>query len=415
MTSFAILAAIMLAAALGFVLPALLRNRGAADEPAGPLDANLAVLRDQVRELDADLAAGTLDARSHAEARNELERRALEAAGPVRPPSRRQAGRWMPALLLGAAMTVGAPALYRLVGAPAAFDPAPPAVEGNTANAASLHQIGGMVQRLAQRLQDKPDDVEGWMMLARSYNTLGQHAKATEVYARLVSMRPDDAELLASYADTLAMASGKTLQGEPERLIARALLIDPNNVKARVLSGSAAFERGDYAAALERWQASLPLVTPGSDMAKLVQGNIDEATALAHGKPGAQPAAALAPAGMLQGIVELDPALRSQLADSATVFIFARSAQGGPRFPLAVLRKQVKDLPLAFVLDDSLGIVPGTVLSSVSSVMVGARISTTGSATPNPDDPVGMIGPVATGTANLKIRISARAADLAGR
>ncbi|HCN87684.1 MAG TPA: c-type cytochrome biogenesis protein CcmI, partial [Oxalobacteraceae bacterium] len=107
------------------------------------------------------------------------------------------------------------------------------------------------------------------------------------------------------------------------------------------------------------------------------------------------------------GTVELDPALRSQVAENDTVFIYARAAQG-PRFPLAVLRKQVKDLPLSFVLDDSMSMTPVAKLSDFPLVVVGARISKTGNATPSAGDLEGSIAPVPPGSKGLKIRISTR-------
>jgi cytochrome c-type biogenesis protein CcmH len=292
---------------------------------------------------------------------------------------------------------------------PGALGPARLAAAGGQSDLAAMHEINAMIERLAQRLDSKPDDLDGSLMLARSYSTIGEHGKASAVYARLVKMRPDDAELLASYADTLAMANGKTLQGEPEQLILRALRIDSNNVKANVLAGSAVFERADYAGALQRWQKILPLLKAGSAMAAVVQGNIEEASLLANDKPGTRASAVSAGPGAVQGTVELDPALRTQVAASDTVFIFARSAKGGPRFPLAVLRKQVKDLPFAFVLDDSMGMMPGVALSSFPTVMVGARISRTGSATAQPGEPQGLIGPVPIGSDKLTVRIGAPA------
>jgi cytochrome c-type biogenesis protein CcmH len=403
MTSFVILAALMVAAALSFVLPALWRTPPAAQDPA--TSASLAVLREQLDELDADLAAGRLDLASHLAARSDLERRTAEDVPSART-QRAAAPARLSGLMIIVAILGGAAGLYAVVGAPGALDPARLAA-GPQSDQAAAHETNAMIERLARRLDSKPDDLDGWLMLARSYSTMGQHGKASAVFARLVTMHPDDAELIASYADTLAMANGKTLQGEPERLIMRALQIDARNVKANVLAGSAAFERGDYAGALQRWQKTLPLLAPGSEMATVVQGNIEEAGALAGGKPHA---AAIAAGGSVQGTVELDPALRGRVAGTDTVFIFARStASGAPRAPLAVLRKQVKDLPFAFTLDDSMGVVPGVTLSGFATVMVGARISSTGSANSKAGEPEALIGPVEIGARQLTVRIGAPA------
>jgi cytochrome c-type biogenesis protein CcmH len=87
------------------------------------------------------------------------------------------------------------------------------------------------------------------------------------------------------------------------------------------------------------------------------------------------------------------------------VFIFARATEG-PRMPLAILRKQVKDLPLSFTLDDSMAMTPAAKLSSAQRVVVGARVSARGDATPQPGDLQGFSAPVAPGASGLKIQIS---------
>ena len=272
-----------------------------------------------------------------------------------------------------------------------------------------------MVAGLAQRLQNDPDNVEGWTMLARSYNVLERFEEASQAYARLVKLVPDDAGLFADYADVLAMASNRSLQGEPEKLIERALAIDPKNLKALALAGSAAFERKDYANAVARWQTILALVEPDSEIARSTTGNINQAKSLMGEAPLAQAplaqegAAKLAQpaaggAAVLEGVVDIDPALRAKAADTDVVFIFARAAQG-TRTPLAVLRKQVKDLPLKFSLDDSMSMLPNAKLSDFPMVQVGARISKSGSATPGAGDLEGISEAVAPGTQNIKIRI----------
>jgi cytochrome c-type biogenesis protein CcmH len=336
------------------------------------------------------------------------------AAGPAR--------RW-PGTLLGLAVPALAVSLYFLIGSPAGLDPALVRPLDAKTHELTEAQIASMVDGLAQRLKGKPDDIEGWSMLARSYNALGRFAEASDAYAQLVKrVTPDDADLLADYADTLAMAHNKSLRGEPEQLVARALAADPANVKALALSGSAAFERQAYRDAVLQWKKVLALVPPESDMARSTANGIREAQQLA-GDPVTQapaPAAATTPAAAdgaaaaapvagasVAGTVELDPALRAKVAGTDTVFIFARAVEG-PRFPLAVLRKQVKDLPVRFVLDDSMSMVPEAKLSAFPMVVVGARISKGGSATPGSGDFEGVTAPVRPGADGLKILINSQ-------
>lgn len=416
MIAFSIVAALLTVGALLFVLTPLLRKEAVTHPHAKRDEVNLTVLRDQLRELDADMAAGTIDAPAYESARKELERRVAEDVQPgtalaAAVPRKRTMG-----LVVGLTLPIVAVALYVLLGSPSGLDPKLAAAPKDAAHSVTQEQIETMVAALAQRLKDAPDDVEGWNMLARAYNALGRFGEAADAYAHLVKLVPGNANMLADYADTLAMSLNQSLQGEPEKLIARALEADPGNIKALALSGSAAFERRDYQAAVTQWKKILAIVPADSDLARSTNESISEAQTLAAGKPAAVPApvataatpsAPSAAAAEVGGTVELDAALRSRVADTDTVFIFARAAQG-PRFPLAVLRKQVKDLPTAFVLDDSMSMVPNAKLSNFPLVVVGARVSKSGSATPSPGDLEGLTEPVRPGAKNLKIRITAQ-------
>jgi cytochrome c-type biogenesis protein CcmH len=273
-----------------------------------------------------------------------------------------------------------------------------------------------MVEKLAERMQANPDDPEGWAMLARSYSVIGRHGEAAKAYREAASRMPDNAQLLADYADTLAMIQGRKLQGEPEKLIARALKADPDNVKARALAGTVDFERGDYAGAVAHWEHILK-VGPDSKLAERVRASVDEArTLLARegGKPGpvaAVPAAkpearsAPAPGASVSGVVQLAPELQAKVSPEDTVFVFARPAEG-PRMPIAILRARAKDLPLEFTLDDRAAMTGGSRLSDQKLVVVGARISKTGSATAQPGDAHGQSTPVVPGAKGVRIVVS---------
>lgn len=411
MTVFLIGAALLLAVALAFLLPPLLRKEQAVGHVQRD-QLNLAVLRDQLRELESDREAGLIEQAAYESARHELERRVAEEVLPQAAAPIASGGKRWAAAAVGVAVPVLSVSVYLLIGSPEAMDPAQQTAAAHQENSHEVtpEQIEGMVAALAARLQNEPDNIEGWHMLARSYNAIGRYVQAAEAYARLVKLVPNDAGLLADYADTLAMALNRSLQGEPERIAAQAVQVDPKNIKALALWGSAAFERKDYAAAAERWQKILPLVPADSDIARSTQGSIAEAQSMMGQAPiaSARPEAAKAAAGTtVAGTVDIDPALRAQVADTDTVFIFARAAQG-PRFPLAVLRKQVKDLPVRFVLDDSMSMMPEARLSSVPMVVVGARVSKSGSATPAAGDLEGVTEPVAPGATNLKIQINKR-------
>jgi cytochrome c-type biogenesis protein CcmH len=404
---FGLLAALFIAGALAFVLPPLLRHsHGRAQMSRSAVNVN--VYRDHLRELENDLAAGTLSQDRYDEARREIERQLLEDTGDAEaaPASAPRRGR-LTAAIVGAAVPIVAIGLYFGVGNPDGL------VAERVAGAGEPHgitqqQVEAMVEKLAARMRANPSDPEGWKILARSYAALGRFKEASEAYANAVARVADDAQLLADYADALGMAQGRTLEGEPEKLIARALAIDPANTKALALAGTAAFNRKDYARAIEYWQRMLAVLPPDSEATQAVRSNIAEARALASGALAASPAApAPVPAvadGRVSGVVKLAPGLAGKIAPTDTVFVFARAAEG-PRMPLAILRRQARDLPIEFALDDSMAMTPAMKLSSFPRVVIGARVSKSANATPQPGDLHGLSAPIQVGANGVSVVI----------
>ena len=220
---------------------------------------------------------------------------------------------------------------------------------------------------------------------------------------------PGNATLLADLADVVAMAQGKRLAGEPARLIQQALDADPRHVKALALAGSVAFEARDHSAARGYWERVLALVPPDSDIARSMQGSIAQATKLEAALTAAAPATApaqAAVAGALTGEVSLSPALASRVAPGDTLFVFARAAEG-PRMPLAIVRRPVGEWPASFSLDDAMAMAPNLKLSGFAQVVVSARISRSGNATPQSGDLIGQSAPVAPGVQGLRIVVDA--------
>lgn len=391
MIAFALSGALLAALALAVLMRPLVRRKARGGDVSR--DAlNLSVYREQLRELDADVASGALAREDHARARGELERRMLDdvgepsAAAPAAGASRGLIGG------LAVAVPVLAVVIYLAVGSPDAMVP----------QQADAHAVDAMVGRLAARLKENPDDARGWQLLARSYQVLERFQESAAAYAKAAALAPRDAQLLADFADALAMARGRSLQGEPERLALRALEIDPENLKALALAGTAAFERKDFAGAARHWERMLPLVQPGSEDAQAIRANIAEARSLSGGK------VSIAGKGV-QGVVRLSASLSAKVSPDDTVFIFARAA-GGPPMPLAVLRKKARELPVAFALDDSMAMAPGMKLSEHPRIVVGARVSRSGSATPQPGDLQGLSGVVANTAQGVALVIDAELA-----
>ena len=384
---------------------------------------------DQLRQLDALHRAGALDDEQHLRSKALVERKVLDAIGG---PGGGQAvhAHDRPSTALAASlavfMAVVAAAGYLLLGAPHALEStlatASTDTQADGGGAAAPHDLSperivAMTDSLAARLKANPDDAEGWLMLARSFVMLGQHARSIDAFAKAEHLRPDDANLLTDYADALAMAHDRQLAGQPTALIERALKIDPDNGKALALAGTAAFDRKDYRTAVARWETLVRIEPADGPFASQVQAGIAQARRL-----GGMPTAASTPSQALPttaatmptsavgeaqvaGTITLAPALQKRVAPEDTVFVFARAADGG-RMPLAILRKHAKDLPLQFRLDDSLAMSPTANLSSVPTVIVGARISHSGNAMPQEGDLQGLGDAVAVGSTGLHIEIN---------
>jgi cytochrome c-type biogenesis protein CcmH len=399
MTLFVVLGVLLVAGALLFVVPPLARRAARPSESRNAV--NAAVYRDQLRELEADLKAGTLAADQHEKARAEIEARLAADLGREESREASPGGARGAALALGLAVPLCALVVYLAVGNPRALEPQADA--GAAPHGVTAQQFDAMVARLAARMQDNPGDAEGWMMLGRSYAVLGRFVESSRAYEKAAALVPDDAQMLADYADALAMAQGRSLQGEPEKILKRALAADPNNVKALLLAGTAAFDRNDKAGATRYWERALAVLPPESEMAERVRASIAEARG---GVPVAQaPKPAKAPgAARVSGTVKVDPKLAAKIAPDDTVFIFARAAEG-PRMPLAILRKQGRDLPVKFTLDDSMAMAPQMRLSAFPKVVIGARVSKTANATASPGDLEGLSQAVQVGATGVAVTI----------
>lgn len=425
MIPFVSIAAAMVVAALLWVIVPLLRptrNRGVEREAS-----NVAILRDQLAELENDLANGTLPREQYEPAKRELEARVLEeskvilAAGGVRPSS---AGAYT-AAVLGAALPIAAAVLYFMLGSYQALAPGAGGAGASASNNAqhdlSPDKVAQMAANLAAKLEKEPDNAQGWLTLAHTYYSMRQFREAVGAYERAVKLVPDDADVLADYADALG-AANQSLAGKPTELIQRALAANPKQWKALALAGTIAFDKKDYKQAVAYWEQLKDVLPPESEIARSVQGSIAEARSLgnlpaqAAGSVAAMPpkAAMTAPpakggagavaGGTVSGEVSLSPALAKVASPDDTVFVMARSSQGS-KMPLALMRKQVKDLPFKFALDDSMAVSPDMKLSNVAEIVVIARVSKSGNVMPASGDLEGISKPASFGTQGIKLVI----------
>jgi cytochrome c-type biogenesis protein CcmH len=415
MMIFWIICALMLAVALIFVILPLwlgnLKNNNVQRDSA-----NLEIFRDQIAEMDADLRNGLLTQDMYEQGKRELQSRLVDEVGEaqntsgvtVRNPLK------VLALVLSVMLPVFAVGLYWQVGNRHAL-----IQQTNNPSAdqfATVHSESAL-KALEEKVAANPQDGDSLFQLARSYAGLQRFTDAVRAYDKLTQMVPNEAQLWADYADVLAMASGKTLVGAPTKLLDKALSIEPDNFKALALSGSAAMERGDYDAAVNYWEKLLKLIPKDDENAKLVNTGIQRAMVLLAQKNGgkgpvhvrqadasADSKTVKAGKEAITGTVVLSDAIKAQASPEDTLFILVRAAQG-PKMPLAIVRKQVKDLPFNFTLDDSTAMSPQMKMSNFDQVVVIAKVSKSGNAMTQAGDLQGMSDTIQPGKKGLKITI----------
>jgi cytochrome c-type biogenesis protein CcmH len=274
MTQFAIFATLMIVVVAILVLPPLWLGLRAPKTKTNRKEMNLDIFRDQVADLEREKAEGNLSDANFEQAKAEVQRRLLEE---IEPESAAETSSHGPSRKLAVALLLLMPILavtgYALLGNPRALDPtqtaAPPKM--------TQDQINGMVAKLAEKMAANPDDLKGWLMLARSYKTMGRFEEAANAYSKAEKLVNEDPDLLASYAETIAMASnGKGLKGKPMQLVERALKLDPKHPHSLFLAGAAAMEAGENKKGIAYWEALLPQVEPGSEIDQMLRSGIDK-------------------------------------------------------------------------------------------------------------------------------------------
>jgi len=429
MIGFWILAAGLIVLALLFVLPPLLSERGRSRGPDRD-ELALALFRQQLEELDADLAAGALDRRQYQAARGDLERELLRDVGGTGAEHAPDTGggRWIAALLAFLLPAV-AVFLYLYLGNSALIPSLAETATAGTQTPAThppgpqgeVPPLEVLVQRLADKLERQPDNLNGWMMLGRTYFTIGRPERALYALKQAYGLAPDNPDVLVAYAEAIAANHGNELAGPPAELIQSALKIDPKHTGARWLEGLVSFQAAWYLRAIEQWEALLATFELRSKEAAELERYIAEARGRVGPEPKQAPAQATdaeqeslpgttaeqsagpQPAASTTGIrveVSLAEPLWPQADVKDTVFVYAK-AVSGPPMPLAAYRGRVRDLPLTVTLDDSMALVPTMKLSGFDQVIVGARISKHGQAMPQSGDLEGEVGPVKPGQAGV--------------
>ena len=406
MILFWLLAAAMLLVALALLLPALL---GGGREGGVRRDAlNIALFRDQFTELEADHAEGNLTEDQLVAAKRELQRELLDEVDGSETVTHASPRGRLVAPLVAVLVPLLAIGLYLKLGETHLLTEEGQAELASAEQAAhDMANVDGMVQQLAARLQQDPDNLEGWQMLGRSLLAMQRHPEAVQAFAQTIRIAGEQPDLLADYAEALAMASDGQLIGDPLELVDRVLAMQPMHEKGLWLAGIAAFQRGDFAIALDYWNRLGQVIAESHPNRRLLADYMAQARNELSGG-GAQVAATgdgipAAADAAIEVTVDLAPFLVGQLTAGDTLFVFARAAQG-PRMPLAIVRQSASTFPVTVILDDSQAMTPSLRLSGFSEVTVGARISRSGNATPQPGDLQGSLSGVLIG-ADRQVRV----------
>lgn len=411
MTLFWMISAAMLLLALLFAALPLWRKNTRTNDVLRDT-ANLEILRDQSNEMSADLAHGLLSQESFEQGQRELQTRLLEEIKTTQPVLAQRNPTRILALVLVVLIPLSSVLLYLKLGSTKALQPQQ--VELGVADGFGIIHSETALQDLEKKLEKSPNNPEAWLQLGRSYSELKRFGDASRAYAQLVKLVPNEAQVWTDYADAYAMDHGQTLLGEPTKFLEKALQLDANNTTALALSGSADMERGDYAAAIIHWQKLVALLPPEYPDIQMIRDGIKQARGFLAAQKGGKEKLAQLPrelepvkvnaAQAITGKVSLSPGMSGKVSPTDTVFILARAAEG-PKMPLAVLRKQVKDLPLEFSLDDSMAMQPQLKLSGFDRVVVVARISKSGTPMAQPGDVQGLSATIKPGTKGLNIVI----------
>ena len=410
---------------LGLLLRPLLKRHSTA---AAEQEKTLPVYRQQFFELEQDRANGLLTEEQYRAARSELERRVLEETETEEVQTPTTGGVMnlkFVALSLAMIIPASSGVLYWTLGNPAAMTH--PAVSsaasqgGAGEDSRMADSLNVLIEQLRKKLEQSPNDPVGWGLLARSYMAMERYADAVPIFEKATKLDPDNASLLADYADALGVHQGRKLDGKPETLIQKALKLDPHNVKALMLSGTIAYNRKDFARAAKEWEdAHAYLPSDDQESSDQLKASIAEAKRRLGGGPSmnmlvanppmeeaAKPAKSAAQSGQsraITGKVVLGPNFTGKGSLPDTLFVFAKDV-AGPPMPVSIVRASKNDLPFTFRLDDSTSPMPSRKLSDIDTVVIVARLSKSGKAMAESGDLEGMSQPIKPGTENITVVI----------
>ncbi|MCF6283303.1 MAG: c-type cytochrome biogenesis protein CcmI [Candidatus Polarisedimenticolaceae bacterium] len=416
MTLFWTFAVGMIVLALAFVALPLIRKK-----PVDSVDSNqlnLAVCKDQLEELEADLVSGNLEQAQYEASRHDIEKELLiditdEDLQPTNVAEKSGKAGIIVALALVPAISIG---MYSVIGSPGMIDPPKPTPTAQQqqgphgqGGAEQVAKVEEMVSKLVERLKEEPNNPNGWMMLARSYEAMERIPEALKAYEQAEKLMPDDVDLLLTYAEAIVQSNGNNFNGKPSQMIHHAFEVNPDSPNVLWMVGIVEYRIGNFVKAFTHWDKARILIGESNPNAVVaIEGAMNDARsqiARAGGKVPTTGKPISAPVDDHAGHdhepstagqeavtvrVTLADSLRSKVNDNDRVFIFARAATG-PKMPLAAVDALVSDLPATIELNDNMARMPQLKISGYAKIVVGARVSKSGGAMPQSGDLQGEI------------------------
>jgi len=354
---------------------------------------NVSIYREELDKLEAERQSGLMDEQSYALAHAELRQRLFQDTNEEDDKSFSKSPK---ITILGILIFVLilSSGLYFVLG------DATRVAQKNAEKPVTQEAVERMVTEFAQKMEKDPQNLKGWVMLARSYRILGRNQEAEKAYARAGDFVNSDPQLLADYADVIATNTNGDFSGKPMQLINQALKLDPNNLLALWLSGSASFSTQNYKVAVQTWEKLNSLLPAQSDESRAIQASIAEAREKGH-LPASAPLVMSDKA--VSGIVEVAADLQSKIKPGDILMVIARKP--GERMPVAVLKTDVTKFPMSFALNDALAMNPQMPISQLPEVSVEVRISKTGMAKAEPGDLISKPKIVTVGTSKVRLLI----------
>jgi len=386
----------------------LLRERKPLTQ-ASQASANAKVYRDQILDLDREHDSGHISDEEWQQSRDELSMRLLEDTSAADDPvAKTEKPAVWTAVVLAVALPISAMGFYMWVGEPEALNP----MALKSPDQVDQKDLAKLAETLADKLQSQPENLQGWVMLGRTYRTLENFDASIKAYDAALKLSADD-DLQLERIEVIAMQRQGNFDGEPWRVIRDILQKDPQHYGALLSAGSASYAERKYADALKYWeQARKPLEANHPDLPGLENAiaTVREtmglpAKAASTGSSTSSGSAAASSALNVSGQISLSAALKAKASPNDAVFVYATPANGD-RMPLAIMKTTVSQLPLNFTLDDSTAMTPDRKLSAAGEVFIKVRVSKSGNAMPQSGDLTGgSEGPVKVGSKGLKIEI----------